>query len=293
MDIEILIQILISGLLTGGLYALIAFGLSLIYGVAHILNFAHGTLLVIAGIIASILATSLNVSPFISMLLIAPAFFAFGYVFYRSLLNPLSKRNHVEKTVGTVLVTVGTLIVLNDVAIHLAGPQQRNIPSLGDTFEFGNVILSAPQIYIFCGIAVLTFALEFFLRRSWLGMAVRAVTQNAAGARVVGIRSEQVNALTFAVGSALAAIAGILYAMNYPVDPNLGLSFTVKAFTIIVFGGIGSLTGALTAGLILGVAEALVAFFWGSEWAPAISIILLFAVLLLFPQGVSSWRTSR
>jgi branched-chain amino acid transport system permease protein len=292
MAFDILIQVVISGLLTGGLYALIAFGLSLIYGVARILNFAHGTLLVIAGIAASILATAADIGPFVSMVLLAPLFFVAGYLFYRVLLHPLSNRNHVEKTVGTVLVTVGALIVCNDVAIHLAGPQQRNIPAFGDVFEFGNVILSEPQIYIFCGIVVLTLAIEVFLRRSWLGLAVRAVTQHATGAKVVGIRGEQINALTFAVGSALAAIAGILYAMNYPVDPNLGLSFTVKAFTIIVFGGIGSLVGALSAGLMLGVAEAVVAFYWGAEWAPAISIILLLGVLLVFPQGVTSWRTS-
>lgn len=292
MSFGIFLQVVISGILTGGLYALIAFGLSLIYGVAHILNFAHGTLLVIAGIAASILATSAGVDPLLSMVLLGPIFFLFGLGFYRYLLHPLSQRNHFERTVGTVLVTVGALIVIGDVASELAGPQQRNIPAFGDTFEIGDIILSAPQLYIFFGIAVMTFALELFLRRSWIGRAVRAVTQNPAGAAVVGVRSDKINALTFGVGSALAAIAGVLYAMNYPMDPHLGLSFTVKAFTIIVLGGIGSLAGALGAGLLLGVAEALVAFFWGAEWAPAISIMLLLGILLVFPQGVSSWRTS-
>lgn len=292
MSLDILAQVLLSGLLTGGLYALIAFGLSLIYGVARILNFAHGTLLVISGIAASILATSAGLNPLVCILLLVPIFFAFGWAFYRYLLHPLSQRNHFERTVGTVLVTVGALIVIGDVASELAGPQQRNIPAFGDIFEVGNVIISAPQLYILLGIGVMTFALELFLRRSWLGRTVRAVTQNPVGAAVVGIRSDSINALTFGVGSALAAVAGVLYAMNYPVDPHLGLSFTVKAFTIIVLGGIGSLAGALGAGLFLGIAEALVSFFLGAEWAPAISILLLLGILLIFPQGVASWRSS-
>lgn len=293
MSYDVIAQIFLSGLLTGGLYALIAFGLSLIYGVARILNFAHGTLLVVAGIIASILATNWGLNPLLCIVLLAPPFFLLGSAFYIYLLDPLGQRNHFERTVGTVLVTVGALIIMTDVASELAGPQQRNIPAFGDVFEVGNVIISAPQVYIIVAIAIMTVCIELFLRRSWLGRTVRAVTQNTAGASIVGISPRSTNALTFGVGSALAATAGVLYAMNYPVDPHLSLSFTVKAFTIIVLGGIGSLVGAFGAGLMLGVAEAFVAFFIGSEWAPAISILLLLAILLVFPEGVTSWRRTQ
>ena len=288
MPIEVLIQIAIGGVLIGGLYALFAFGLSLIYGVARILNFAHGTLLAMAGIAGSVLYASFKFHPLVLIAMLLPAFFAFGYFFYATLLGPLRQRNHFQMTVGTVLTTVGALIILSDVAAYLAGPRPRNIPLRSDVIELGNVVIPTTQAYILAAITVLTIALHFFLIRSWFGRSVRAVTQDHIGAALCGVRTSTIHALTFGMGSALAALAGILYALSFPIDPYSGFSLTVKAFTIIVLGGIGNLIGALAAGLFLGLAEAYTAFFWGTEWAPAISIVLLLVILVAFPQGFFS-----
>ena len=138
----------------------------------------------------------------------------------------------------------------------------------------------------------LTIALHVFLRRSWFGRAVRAVTQEPTGAAICGVNSRRAHSLTFAVGSGLVAVAGVLYAMTYPVDPYMGFSLTVKAFTIIIVGGIGNLAGALVAGILLGVAESFTAFLWAPQWAPAISVVLLLVILLVFPRGLGSWRTA-
>jgi branched-chain amino acid transport system permease protein len=281
----IIIQLLIGGVLLGGLYALIAFGLSLIYGVARVLNFAHGTLLAIAGIAASAMFAAWGMNPVLLALVLAPIFFGFGWLMYVALLEPLKQRNPMQATVGTVLVTVGLLLILSDLAALLAGPTSRNIRLESDVFIVQGLIVSTTDLYILLGIAALTLALHLILTRSWFGRAVRAVTQDAVGARICGVRAGTIHAATVAFGSAIVAIAGVLYTLNYPVNPYEGFGLTVKAFTIIILGGIGNLPGALLAGIFLGVAEALTGFFWSSDWAPGLSIILLLLILIVFPRG--------
>jgi branched-chain amino acid transport system permease protein len=286
MDFVNLIQVLIGGVLIGGLYALVAFGLSLIYGVARILNFAHGTLLAVGGVAASVLFSATQWSPVLLIAVLIPFYLLFGYVFYDQLLRPLARRSPFEATVGTVLVTVGALIILSDVAGLLAGTTPKNIQIRFEALEIGEVILSMTQVYILLGIVALTVMLHLLIKRTWFGRAMRAVTQDPVGAAICGIRSRAINASTFAFGSAIVAIAAVLYAMLFPVDPYMGFGLTVKAFTIIILGGIGNLVGALLAGLFLGVAEGFTAYFWGPEWAPALSIILLLLILVVFPTGV-------
>lgn len=292
MSIDIFALVLIGGLLLGGIYALVAFGLSLIYGVARILNIAHGTLLAVTGVFASRLYEVTHWHPMLIMAVMVPPVFAFGYAFHVALLRPLARRGRHEEIIGTVLVTTGALIIMSDLAGLAAGTAQRNIPVQGGMLEFGDIIVPQTQVWILGGIVVLTIALHIFLRRSWFGRAVRAVTQDPIGAAICGVNSARAHSLTFAVGSGLVAVAGVLYAMTYPVDPYMGFSLTVKAFTIIIVGGIGNLAGALLAGILLGVAESFTAFLWAPQWAPAISVVLLLVILLVFPRGLGSWRTA-
>jgi branched-chain amino acid transport system permease protein len=282
----IIIQLLIGGVLLGGLYALIAFGLSLIYGVVRILNFAHGTLLAVGGIAASVMFAAWHLNPMLIAAILAPLFFGFGWLMYRSLLEPLKTRNPVQMTVGTVLVTVGLLLILSDLAALLAGPTAKNIPLDVSVFIFKDIIISTTELYVFSGVVALTVALHLILTRTWFGRAVRAVTQDTVGARLCGVRAGTIHAATVGFGSAIVAIAGVLYTLNFPVNPYEGFALTVKAFTIIILGGIGNLLGALLAGIFLGVAEALTGFFWTSEWAPGLSIVLLLAILVVFPHGL-------
>jgi branched-chain amino acid transport system permease protein len=286
---EVLLQVLIGGVLLGGLYALVAFGLSLIYGVVRILNFAHGTLLAVSGVLASLAFSAWQLHPLLIAALLAALLFVASFGYYHLLLKPLAKRNHFEGTVGTVLVTVGTLMILSDLTAKVAGATQRNIPLRLEALEFGEIVVSTTQLLILLGIAVLTLVMHLLLKRTWFGRAIRAVTQDHVGAAICGIRSGVVHALTFGIGSALAAVAGVLYAMTFPIDPYSGFQLTVKAFTIIVLGGVGNLIGALAAGLFLGVSEAFTAFLWKPEWATALSIVLLL-IILAFPRGFGSWR---
>jgi branched-chain amino acid transport system permease protein len=284
----ILIQLLIGGLLLGGLYTLIAFGLSLIYGVVRILNFAHGTLLAISGIAASVLFAAYAINPAVLAILLVPAFLVFGYVLYVVLLEPLKKRNPMEATVGTVLVTVGVLLIISDVAAVIAGPTTKNIPLEVAIYELGGVIVQRTELYVLGGIALFTVALHLFLKKTWFGRAIRAVTQDPLGANICGVRSGRIHAYTVAFGCGIVAVAGVLYTLKFPVDPYGGFDLTVKAFTIIILGGIGNLIGALFAGLFLGLAETMTGFFWAAEWAPAVSIVLLLVILVVFPRGLAS-----
>jgi branched-chain amino acid transport system permease protein len=287
----IIIQLLIGGVLLGGLYALIAFGLSLIYGVARVLNFAHGTLLAIAGVAASVMFAAWAINPVLIAVILFPIFFGFGWPMYVYLLEPLKARNPSQTVVGTVLVTVGLLLILSDIGALVAGPTSRNIRLDLQIFQLQlfdreSVIVSTTELYILLGIVALTLALHLILTRTWFGRAVRAVTQDTVGARLCGVRAGAIHAATVAFGSAIVAVAGVLYTLNYPINPYEGFSLTVKAFTIIILGGIGNLPGALLAGIFLGVAEAMTGFFWTSEWAPGLSIMLLLAILVVFPHGL-------
>ena len=285
ISIEVLAQVMLGGVLIGGLYALVAFGLSLIYGVVKILNFSHGTLLSIGGVLASTIYATWGISLWLISLLMTPLFFAYGYLFFKYLLEPLSKRNHFEATVGTVLITVGALLIMSDLTAKFAGSTQKNINLQFDTFEVAGVIISTTQIIILIGIILLTLGLHYFLKLTWFGRAVKAVTQDPIGAKLCGINSVKIKATTFAFGSATVFLASILYVLSFPVDPYIGFGLTVKAFTIIILGGIGNLPGALIAGIFIGVAEGLTGLFWKPEWAPALSVILLLVILIIFPQG--------
>ena len=286
MSLTILLQILVGGIVLGSIYAMVAFGLALVYGVVRILNFSHGTILVVSAIIASMLFSSFNLHPILITGLLVPVVMTFGSAFYLVLLDPLFRRSPNETMIGTVLVTVGTLLILSDVAAALAGTSIRGIQIDSSVFVVGGVILSTTNIAIVVGIVLLVALIHIVLRTSWLGCSIRAVTQDQLGAMICGVRSSGLRAATFAFAYAVVAVAAVLYAISYPVDPYAGLSLTVKAFTIIVLGGIGSLFGSLLAGLFLGIAEALTAFFAGTAWAPAVSIFLLLVILVLMPQGL-------
>jgi branched-chain amino acid transport system permease protein len=290
MSATILLQVLVGGIVLGSIYALVAFGLSLVYGVVQILNFSHGTILAVTAIAASIMFADLHWPPMLIALALAPIVTALGAAFYVLLLDPLLRRNPNETTIGTVLVTVGALLILSDLAATLAGTSIRGIQANTDVFIVGGVILSVTNLTILVGIIVLVIAIHFILRRTWLGYAIRAVTQDRFAAAICGVRGLRIRAATFAFANAVIAVAAVFYAMSYPVDPYIGLGLTVKAFTIVVLGGIGNLFGSLIAGLLLGVAEALTAFAFGPAWAPALSVLLLLAILVILPQGLLARR---
>lgn len=282
----IIIQIAIGGLLLGGIYALIAFGLSIIYGVSRVLNLAHGTILMVAGILASWLFFTLGINPVFVGLILIPIFFAAGAAFWRGLIKPLISKSRLEFVIGSVLVTVGIMTIIDDVTVFVAGPTLRSIPSSTPSLRIGQIVISSNRLSLMIVLVVITIALHLYFRKTFIGKAIRAITQDMTGAQLVGVDISKMNMVTFGIGFSLVAIASVFYDLMFSIGAYMGFPLTVKAFTIVILGGLGSLVGPVIGGLILGVAESFTAFYLSAKWSPALSVIILLIILVLRPQGI-------
>lgn len=288
--ISIIIQIAIGGLLLGGIYALIAFGLSIIYGVSKVLNLAHGTILMVAGILASWIFFQLGINPIFIALLLVPIFLALGAGFWRMLIKPLIGKGPLEFIIGTVLVTVGIMMVIDDVTMFVAGPTLRSIPVSTPSLRLGQVVISTTRLWLMVFLVLITIALHLYFTRTFIGKAIRAITQDMTGAMLVGVDISRMNLVVFGIGFVLVAIASVFYDMIFSLGAYMGFPLTVKAFTIVILGGLGSLVGPVLGGLILGLAESFTAYYVGAIWAPALSVIILLIILVLRPQGIFGRR---
>ena len=280
----ILITAILNGLLTGAVYALVALGLTLIYGVLHIINFAHGALLSMALFAAFFAFRLLGLDPYLAALVLAPALFAFGYALQRFIIGPAS---HGDDR-NMLLVTLGLSVVIENMLLYGFRADTRTIDvRYGfQTIDLGFTFLSIPRVIGF-GV-VFAVALALWVLMSWtdIGKAIRAVAKEKLGAQLAGIDVSHVYAMTFGLGTACVAIAACLLIPTYYVNPTVGEAFVLIAFTIVVLGGMGSVPGALIGGLLIGVVESLSGLFLG-ESLGQIGIFLIFiAVLLVRPTGL-------
>jgi len=283
-----LLQLLISGVLLGGIYALAAFGLALIFGVSNILNLAHGEFLMLGALMCFLFGDLFGINPFASLLLLIPLFFGLGALFERGLLRiVLAKVGH-EQLTASVLVTLGLSLFIEDTARVLWGGEEKglyySLPPiiLGE----GELVISSVRLLALVCIVVVTLAVHRFLRRTYVGKAIRAVTQNRRGALLVGVPVPSVAILTSGMGTALAATAGVFYLLLYSINPFIGLPLTLRYLCIIVLGGLGSLFGALLGGLILGLAEVWTGYLLNPHWQQSVAFLLLVLLLLVRPQGL-------
>lgn len=283
-----LLQLLISGVLLGGIYALAAFGLALIFGVSNILNLAHGEFLMLGALMCFLLGDLFGINPFASLLLMIPLFFGLGALFERGLLRiVLAKVGH-EQLTASVLVTLGLSLFIEDMVRFLWGGEEKSLyyslPPiiLGD----GELVISSVRLLALGCIVVVTLAMHWVLRRTYVGKAIRAVTQNRRGALLVGVPVSAIGILTWGMGTVLAATAGVFYLLLYSINPFIGLPLTLRYLCIIVLGGLGSLFGALLGGLILGLAEVWTGYLLNPHWQQTVAFLLLVILLLVRPQGL-------
>jgi branched-chain amino acid transport system permease protein len=281
-----LIQVLIGGCLQGGMYALGAFGLSLVFGVLGILNVAHGDFLMLGGLLCYGAYVAFDLDPLTSLLLVLPVFFGVGCLFERTLIQPLLAKPHRELLMGSILVTLGAALAIEDLVPFFWTQSFSGIPYTVPSLIVGDLVIPTLRLAILLGILVLTLLLHLFLRRTWLGTALRAMTQNRQGARLVGVELSRLSMLAFGIGTALVAGAGVAQVMLYSITPTMGIPLTLKYLTIVVLGGLGSLLGSILGGMVLGLSEALTSLYLGPEWAPTVAFILLIAVLVVRPQGL-------
>jgi len=280
----------ISGVFLGSIYALVALGLTLIYGVLHIINFAHGSLLMLAMYAVFFLWNILGLDPYLSMLIVVPGGYLFGYTLQRTIIG---KASHGKDEI-TLLVMLGVSIVMENTALFFFTATDRSVrvPYDLDGFDLGVTYVVYPEIAALLGSLLITLVLWFFMSYTDTGKAIRAVSKERQGARLVGINVEHIFAVSFGIGTACVAAAAALLVPTYAVHPQIGYLFVLIAFTVVVLGGMGSFVGALAGGLIIGVTEQLGRLYL-CESLGLITISVIFIIVLLFrPTGLFGSKSS-
>ena len=282
------LQALILGLLIGGVYALLASGLTLIFGVMNVINIAHGAFLIVAAFLTWTIWDATGLDPLAAILLTTPVMFAFGWVLYTTTVG----RIRAAPPAATVLLTFGLALVIEGLMGVIWGNTSHSVrPSyFNQSFEIGALFLPKAQVYGGLVAIVVLGALYWMLTSTWLGRAIRASAVNPQGAELVGVTVGSVAALTFAIGVASAGAGGAIASVLYPFLPGSHYQWIARLLGIIVLGGMGSLPGAVLGALALGVAETMTVTYIGPEWATAVPYVFVFAVLLLRPQGLLGAR---
>lgn len=284
MTWDLVANVVIAGTLTGLIYGLMALGLSVIFGVVRVVNFAHGEMMTVAMFGAVALFSTWGIDPFLAALPVAAAFFLFGYVLQVSLINPFITRP--DYTQFMLLVAVA--IIVSNALLMGFGPDARNVQVdyQLQSVELGPLLIDVARLYA-AGMALACAAGLFaFFRYSLIGKAIRACADNHLGARVVGLNVKHLYALTFGLGAACVAVAGCMMVLLVDVSPLLGPYYTLLAFVIVIVGGLGSMPGALAGGVLIGMSEAVAGLFMTPSAKSMVSFALLVAVLLFRPQGL-------
>jgi branched-chain amino acid transport system permease protein len=284
----ILVPAVLNGLMTGAVYALVALGLTLVYGVLHIINFAHGALLTAAMFAAFFAYTLLGLDPYLAVFLLAPLFFAAGYALQRFVIGPAA---HGEDR-NFLLVTLGLAIVVENALLYFFRADTRtiNLPYAFDVVEFGSAFIAVPRLVALGSVIAVAIVLWVIMQWTDTGKAIRAVAKERLGAELCGIDVAHIYAVTFGLGTACVAVAACLLIPTYYVNPTAGEAFVLIAFTIVVLGGMGSIAGALIGGLFVGIVESLSSVFLGQSLGQ-IGIFVLFIVMLLVrPSGLFGAR---
>jgi branched-chain amino acid transport system permease protein len=280
----VLVQSILSGLLIGGIYALIGTGLTLIFGVMRVINFAQGDLVMVGMYGTFYLFKLLGIDPFVSVILVMPALFLLGTILQKTIidraLNALPQNQ--------ILLTIGIGLVLSNLAMLLFTSDYKILSTSysSSSFALGPVHLSTPLVYCFLITAIITAILYWFLARTETGCAIRATAQDREAAQLMGIDVRRMGFVAFGLGAALAGAAGALISPTYYIFPQVGSAFTLKAFVVVVLGGMGSVVGALLGGLLIGTAESLSAAYIGSGTKELCVYVIFLLVLLFKPAGL-------
>jgi branched-chain amino acid transport system permease protein len=288
VDVGILFSSVLNGVTTGAVYALIALGLTLIYGVLHIINFAHGAALMVALYAVYLLKLHLGIDPYLALPIVVPGMFVLGYALQRGIVN---RAGH-GKDENILLVTLGISIVLENLALLVFKSDTRTIETAYTltTVAIGPAMIALPKLVAFAGALAASALLLLVLTRTDLGRAIRAVAKEKHGAKLMGIDVDHAYAMCFGIGLACLGAAACFLLPVYYVNPHVGAGFVPVAFTIVVLGGMGSFVGALVGGLLIGVVESLGGLFLGESLGQIGIFAVFIAVLLFRPQGLFGAR---
>ena len=283
-----LIQTIVLGLLVGGVYALLASGLTLIFGVMNVINIAHGAFLILAGFITYSLWAATGLEPLLAIAITTTAMFGFGWLLYKTTVGRIRR----APVAASVLLTFGIALVLEGIMGVVWGNTSHSVrPAyFNASFNVGDIFLPQAQVYGGLVALVVLATLYLVLTRTWLGRAIRASAVNPQGAELVGVNVAAVAAMTFAIGVASAGAGGSIVSVLYPFLPGSHYQWIARLLGIIVLGGMGSLPGAVIGALVLGVAETMTVIYISPAWATAVPYVFVFIVLLVRPQGILGTR---
>jgi branched-chain amino acid transport system permease protein len=287
---DVYLNVAASGVLTGLVYGLMALGLSVIFGVVRVVNFAHGEMMSIAMYLAVVLFAGLHLDPLIMLLPITAVLFVLGYILQARLINPFITRP--EYTQFLLLVALAIIIV--NTLLIIFGPDARTIQTsyAYDSFRLGSLLIDATKLFAGAAAIVFATALFVFFRSTLIGTAIRACADNYTGALVVGLDVKHLYALTFALGAACVGAAGVMMTLIVDVTPTIGPTYTLLAFVIVITGGLGSMPGALIGGVLIGLTEALAGLLFTPSAKSMFAFAILVLVLLFRPQGILGKRVT-
>ncbi|HEY8416453.1 MAG TPA: branched-chain amino acid ABC transporter permease [Limnochordales bacterium] len=281
-------QIVVNGLLTGGLYALVAVGFSLVWGVMNVVNIAHAAYIMLGAYMSYWLFRLFNWDPFLSIPVSMAALFVLGYLVASLVLNRVIRFG----LVMTLVLTFGIDLILQNAALMLWSADYRSVTPAyaGQGLAIGGVMVPYVRLAVFLLAVLFVVLFSLFLSKTRVGNAIQATALNPGAAELTGVRIERIYALTYAIGAALAAAAGSMISVVYTIQPQVGNVFLTRAFVITVLGGLGSIPGALLGGVILGLAESFATVTVGVGWSEAVSFALLVLILIVRPQGLLGRR---
>lgn len=290
MDPLIFSFALVNGLLIGGIYGGVALGLSLIFGVLRVVNFAHGSLLMLGLYAAFWLQALAGIDPYLSVFVTVPLLFAVGFLIQRIIIAPLIKRESalVVEPLSALLLTAGVYLVIDNLALMAFGPDVRSATTEFDLppIMLGPIPVNMQRLIGFLAAIFAAIGLSIWLRQTRMGRAIRATAQNRDAAALSGVDVPFVYAVTFGIGAALLGLFGSLLATFIPISPQVGLSFGIRSFIVVVLGGIGSIPGSIVGGLVIGVFEAIASQFVPATSAAILSLGLFVLILLVRPGGL-------
>lgn len=277
-------QALLDGTLMGGVYALAALGLSLIFGVMKITNFAHGAMMTVGMYAVYVVSTSLGISPYIALIFAAVTLFALGYIIQHFLIDRISD----APTHNQLLLTLGVAYILENGLLAVFSPNYKSldVDDFDGAIQLGSISVSPEKLVAFAVVLVVTAVIYIILYKTRIGKAIRACSQNKEGAKLMGVVIKKTNAIAFGIGALCTGIAGALLTPILSIYPTLGETFQLKCFVIAILGGMGNLWGALISGLIVGVVESLTGYIAGGSWSDLTVYAAFILILLVKPSGL-------
>lgn len=285
-----ILEDIINGVLMGSIYGLTALGLTIIFGVLKVINFAHGSLLMVAMYVAYWAVTLTGVHPYAAILIVAPIMYGFGYWLQDLIIKPIFKaEKNVREPITVIIVTTGVWYILDNLSLLIFGPQYHNLqdnPLRGKMLEFGGMMVSVPKLWGFFAAIVTAAATYWFFQKTRMGRAIRATSLDREAASLMGINQYRIYNVAFGIGTATAGIAGVALVPFYNVFPTVGVLFDIKGFIIVVLGGLGSIGGAILGGIIIGCIESVGPQFMTATWTEAIVYGLFLLVLFVKPSGL-------